>query len=128
VVASRPQVRTSSARFSLASLLVAVSFVALLCTLSRQYGIQGLIASFDLALVCLGMASVFKITQMWGMRVPRLTLVEYIVLLAVCAMFHGLALPAISTGGHRRRAAAPVTPQAAPALQDDNASSGTPGD
>ena len=124
MVAPSSQVRTSPARFSLAALLVAVTFLGLACALSRQHGAHGLIVSLDLTLAFLGFASVFKITRMCGMRIPRLTFVEFLVLLGVCAMLHGLAMPAVEFRGQRRSVPAPVKPQALPAAQDDNTNPG----
>ncbi len=111
--------RTISVRFSLAALLLAVSFVALTCGLARQLGVLGLIASFDLIVAFLGFSSVLKITQLCGVRIRQLNFLEFLVLVTICVVLHGLQLPAVISGPHRRRGPTPVNPQARPTAPED---------
>ncbi len=119
VVNSRLKARIATVRFTLAGLLCTVTFVGLACALGRQFGAHGLIASLDVILAMIAIASVFKINQVCGVQIRRLTFAEFVVLLAICFVLHGLAMPAVQSGGHRRRIAAPVNPTLANAEEID---------
>ncbi len=102
-------------KYSLLTLFLAVTMVGSAFGLGRVYRAHGIILPFDLLVICWAVASLCGTEQVFGRRIRRLTLTEIIVLLFICYVMHGLAMPAVQSGPHPRRrppVTVPITPQA----------------
>jgi hypothetical protein len=78
--------------------------------LGRVYGAHWGILPFDLLVICWAVASLYDVKQVCGVRIWRLTLTDIIVLLAICCVMHGVAMPAVQTQCQLRRLPAPSGP------------------
>ena len=90
--------------------------------LGRVYGAHWGIMPFDLLVICWAVASLYDAKQVCGLRIWKLTLTDIIVLLVICCVMHGLAMPAVQSGPHPRRrspATVPMTPQVPVSTNDD---------
>lgn len=78
--------------------------------LRRMYGANWGILPFDLLVICWAVASLYDVKQVCGLRIWRLTPTDIIVLMAICCVMHGLAMPAVQTRCQLRRPPAPSGP------------------
>ena len=129
-----PQVRrmadivSSMIRYSLLTLFVVVTVTGSVFGLGRAYGAHGVILPFDLLVICWAVASLCGTEQVFGRRIRKLTVTDIIALLFTCYVMHGLAMPAVQTGGHPRRSfppAGPVIPQVPLSPTDGGSGAGT---
>jgi hypothetical protein len=79
-------------------------------SLGRVYGAHWGILPFDLLVIYWAVASLYGVNQVCGLRIWRLTLTDIIVLLAICCVMHGVAIPAVRTQCQLRRPPAPSGP------------------
>ena len=82
--------------------------------LRRMYGAHWGILPFDLLVVCWAAACLCDAKQVCGLRNWKLTRMDIIVLLFICCVMHGMAIPAVHTVGRPGRLSQParsVTPQ-----------------
>ncbi|MFO0820823.1 MAG: hypothetical protein U1A77_22940 [Pirellulales bacterium] len=96
-------------RFSLGALLMLTLFFAIVCVGWASFGYRGI------APACASVAFIWFALSRTNSRslVPincqRMTVVELLTILGVCAFLHGVSLPAVQSGPHRRRLPAPPT-------------------
>ena len=109
---------TDASRFSLGALLMLTLFVAIVCVGWASFDYRGITPA------CAAVAFIwfaFSRTtshSLLPINRQRMTVVELLTILGVCAMLHGLSLPAVQSGPHRRRLPAP--PTAKPPMQSNN--------
>ena len=113
-------------RYSLKTLFVVVTVTGSIFGLGRTYGTHGVILPFDLLVICWAVACLCGTEQIFGRPIRRLTLGEIIVLLGMCYLMHGLAMPAITTGGHPQRRLPPPASPANPPLPLSPIDGGSP--
>ena len=99
-------------KFSLGALLAATTLVGLTCALTRQFGVQGLIATLDLIVVFLALARLFKVTQIVGIRIHRLTIVELLVVVAIVVVIMFVIMMVAGTEESRARERGWLPPRA----------------
>ena len=116
----------TQARFSLASVLLVVTFVAIACTLGRFFGIYGWIAAFEAVVILMGIAHVLRLERILGVRVWQITISEMVVCLGVGALLFSLLMPAVQSSGRRRLPAAGVAAPAVPVATATDPSSVNP--
>lgn len=78
--------------------------------LRRMYGAHWGILPFDLLVVYWAAASLYDVKQVCGLRIWRRTPTDIMVMLAICCVMHGLAMPAVQTRCQLRRPPAPSRP------------------
>ena len=103
-------------RFSLLTLLLAITFAGVTLGLGRILGVHGFILPLDLLVLGWAAASLWGSERRLPSRFRRLTFAETVVLLLLCFELHGLALPAVQSGPHPRRNAPAAVPPALPTL------------
>jgi cell division protein FtsX len=97
--------------------------------LRRMSGAHWGILPFDLLVVYWAAASLYDVKQVYGLRIWRLTPTDIIVLLAICCVMHGVAMPAVQTRCQLRRPPAPsglVIPQVPLSSTDGGSRAGSP--
>jgi hypothetical protein len=83
-------------RFSLLSLCILLTLLSVWFALMVAWGEHGLILALDVLALGWGLARVTRIERLCGLSIPRLTLGDFLVLCAVCYVFHLTAMPAHS--------------------------------
>jgi len=81
------------------------SITALLCVLFtsiRLFGSTGAAVFLDLVVLSIGIANLYRFRGALGIRIPRFTIAEFLVSMAICLMLHGLLTPAVQSNCHRR--------------------------
>ena len=76
--------RMSHFRFSLAALVVDVVLIAMACGLGRQYDMHGVTVAFDAVVGFLALSQIFKTKQVFGVRIPTLSLLDHCVCVVIC--------------------------------------------
>lgn len=105
--------RRFTLKFSLASILIGVTFVGFASLLGKLFAIHGLIFSVQLLIGFLIVVRIFKFNWVANNLFPRMTVVEAAVLFAICLLLHAIASPAV-VSGHRRGRPAPMNRQPLP--------------
>lgn len=99
-------------RFSVGVLLAITLFVAVVFAGYRAFGANGIAPACAFVAVIWFAVSRTRTLALYPMNRKRITVVELLTILAICLILHGLTLPAVQSGPHRRRAApAPPGPQ-----------------
>jgi hypothetical protein len=101
-------------RFSLLTLILGVSLLAAWFGLGRAYGLHGAILPLDVIVLCWVAASLSGVSGHFGKRIPKLAITDATVLLFICFLLHGLAMPAVQSEPHPRApmpTVAPIAPQ-----------------
>ena len=84
-------------RFTLATLFYAVTVAALACGLGRCFGFDGIAIAADITLLSLVTVRCLNSRGWYAIECPEWTIIEWGVLLCVCLILHGLALPAVQS-------------------------------
>ena len=107
-------------RYSLLTLVLALSLAGLSFGLARSYGPVGLILPLEALAACWAVASVCRVEQICGRRITRLTVLEILVIFCVLLILHGVMMPAYNSNSHRGQS----TPNAVPVLPQQTAATG----
>jgi hypothetical protein len=94
------------ARYSLAALLLVVTFVAIASALGRYFGMYGWLAAGESVVVLMGIAHLLQREKILGVHVWRVTIPEVLVCLGIGGVLLGLLLPAVQSNCRPRRPAA----------------------
>ena len=112
------QPKTEAGRFTVGALFVATGLVAILFAGWRSFGTYGIGPALALNCVIWFSLSQLKTTSLRPINHERMAIVELIVTLAICAVLHGLLLPGVQSGPHRRRPI-PATPATPGSVRDE---------
>lgn len=101
--------RSVSKQFALGSIFGLMIMVAAMAGLACPFGLQGFVFGIDFVIVLWILASFSGSRSLRPFSNRHLSIAEIATMAAVCLILHGLAMPAVQTGPHRRRATTPVT-------------------
>jgi hypothetical protein len=119
--------KVTQAKFSLAALLLVVTFVAIASALGRYFGIYGWLAAGEAAVVLMGIAHLLQMEKILGVQVWRVTIPEMLVCLGIGGVLLGLLLPAVQSNCRPRRPAAGIAaPPVVSVAPTTDPSSGAP--
>lgn len=98
-------------RFSLQALIAAATLVSVAVALGSCLGGHGVVLVLDgLAIAILG-ANLLEYPKLFGITVPRLSILEYAVVAVICLMLHGLCPNPVKSEGYRRVGNVQAVPQ-----------------
>lgn len=97
-------------QFPLTTLFVVTGLLSVLFALMRLFGLTGALLAGDLVVLAIGIANLFRVRTMLGVRFPKVKVGEFGVLVILCFVLHGLAMPAVVTKCRPRGAAAGPAP------------------
>lgn len=106
--------KTQSRQFTLCALFVVTGLIAIVFAGWKSLGTSGIGPALALNCVIWFSLSRFKNASLNPINHQRMTIVELIVILVLCAVLHGQLLPAVQSGPHRRR---PAVPSLGPVLE-----------
>ena len=109
--------KSETKRFSVGSLLTVTLFVAVICAGGRSFGTSGIAPACGFVAATWFAVSRTKTSSLCPINRQRMTVVELLTILAICFILHGLTLPAVQSGQHKRR---PIPATLAPATQSTN--------
>ena len=97
-----------SKQFSLGAMFLATVMVAALVGLASRFELHGFAFGVDVCVLLRTLASFSKFQFFRPFSNRCLSITEIGTLVALCLILHGLALPAVQSGPHRRRTATPA--------------------
>ena len=103
-------------RFANGFLLLVACWLVVIATSSVAFGMSGLAPAAVLIAISWFLFSRSRNPMFYPINRKRMTLIELLTIVGVCAILHGLSLPAVQSGPHRRRSV-PQLPAGAPATQ-----------
>ena len=83
-------------QFTLAELLAIVTLTAVVLAGAMSFGIDGAIVILYAAVVCLGVANWCRRERLFGVRIPKIRLYEFIIVVFILGSLHALKLPAVT--------------------------------
>ncbi len=114
--------KSDAPKLSIAVLLTATLFVAIVLASWRAFGNRGIAPASALVAVAWFALSRTKAPAFNAINRQRMTVVELLTIITICLILHGLSIPAVQSGPHPRR---PVGPPAAATLIQPNGMSTT---
>ncbi len=100
--------KSETRRFTVGVLLVVTGLAAILLAGWSLFGAYGIGSALALNCFILFSLSRLKNASLSPINHHRMTIVDLVVVLAICAVVHGLLLPGVQTGSHRRSPATPA--------------------
>jgi|688.fasta_scaffold54976_6 hypothetical protein len=98
-----------SKQFALGSIFGLMIMVAAMAGLAYRFDLQGFVFGIDFVVVLWILASFSGARSLRPFSNRHLSIAEIATMAAICLILHGLAMPAVQSGPHRRRATTPVT-------------------
>jgi hypothetical protein len=105
-----------SKQFALGAMFLTTLMIAALVGLTSQFGLQGLAFGVDLCVLLWTAASISGLNTFRPFSDLRPSITDFGVLIVICLILHGLAMPGGQSGPHPRRTPAVGVPAAAPAV------------
>ncbi len=115
--------RSRCLRFPLITLFSLTGLSCVLFATTRWLGFVGVVVFAEMIVFALGIANFRRLHTVYGIRIPKITIVEFLVLATVCLILHGLLLPAVQTNCRFQPipiapASTSLSPAAGPASSD----------
>jgi hypothetical protein len=100
-------------RFSLGAVLVVITWLGIVLGLGHSLGAHGFGIGFFICAASWYAISFTRTPMFQPLNRERWSVIDIVVMLAVWALLHAMALPAVTSGPHpRRRGPAPTVPAA----------------
>lgn len=103
------EVRSPGIQFPLITLFLITALLSIFFASIRLFGFTGMFIFADLVILTIGIANLLRIRTALGVRIPKVTVAEFGVLLFVCFVLHGVSMPAVQSNCHPRRATGGTT-------------------
>ena len=114
----------ASKQFSLGSIFLAMLMVAAIVGLAYRFALHGFAIGVDICVALWTLASFSNSQVLRPFSNRQLSITEIGTLVAISFILHGLAMPAVQSGPHRRRNVTPAV--SAPSLGESTTAGITP--
>ena len=100
---------TLSKQIALGAIFGLMTMVAAMAGLAYRFDLQGFFFGVDFSVALWILASFSGSKALRPLSNRHLSITEILTLAAICLIMHGLAMPAVQSGPHPRRATTPAT-------------------